>query len=273
MSIGSEAGPERGEVCYPRFPPSVAAHSIPVPIPDRPILLTQCPSCQHQNAPGERFCAVCGVPLHLKPCPACGKVDEAGAKICSSCGADFPSLTPDQFSLADEVSEAPADSAGGQARPEAVESAVHEAPANRAWPLIIVALVAGGIPFLWMYRANMPMPKAWQVQAPAAGGAAISSPAAPLPVPPPASSADPKLQASVAEPVREEPAAAPETGKQGPEPAKAVPPRPPANNARPVAKPVAKVAPAGAAKTPARPCTEALAALGLCEPIAKPTGK
>ncbi len=153
-------------------------------MPDRPILLIQCPSCLHENSPGEHFCAVCGVPLHLKPCPACGKVDEAAAKTCSACGATFPALAQNQYVPADDVRPPPSDSVARASEPSSTPSpvtgpAIPPASANRAWPLIIVALVAGGIPFLWMYRANMPLPKAWQVPGQNAAGSAVAP--APLP--------------------------------------------------------------------------------------------
>jgi hypothetical protein len=267
--------------------------SISSPMPDRPILLIQCPSCQHANTPGERFCAVCGVPLHLKPCPKCGKVDDAAAKTCSACGTPFQTLGPDQYVLA--ADDRPAASGGTARQPDmSTTQPASLAPANRAWPLIIVALAAGGIPFLWMYRANMPLPKAWQAQGQNAAGSAVvpapvqvpaavvpptasavvSATAMPATVLAPAPSNESKDQApggDVAQVVSNETSQA--NDKLGPTAqAKTAPHRSPTVKPKPVAKPIAKPVPAGReAASPPRPCTEALAALDLCGP--KPAGK
>jgi hypothetical protein len=233
-------------------------------MPDRPILLIQCPSCLHANTPGEYFCAACGVPLHLKPCPTCGKVDDAAAKTCSACGAAFPTLAPDQYVLADDVRHS---SPVATARP-ADTPGTPPPLANRAWPLVIVALVAGGIPFLWMYRANMPLPKAWQVQGQNAAGSAVTPAPLPVAVPPAASVAT----SAPAEPTPESKDLSPRGGAApGPaadkaaqaDQAKATQVGPVAANRKPVAKPGTKPVMAGR-PVPPGPCTEGLAALDLC---------
>lgn len=216
------------------------------------MLLSHCPNCQHDNPPGERFCAACGVPLDLKPCPVCGKVDSIKATVCSGCGAHFPPL-PGVLSVEPGAPDKPP-----HAKP--TPSVVTPPPtAMRALPLIIVALAAGGIPLLWLYRNTMPVPKAWQ--------APVSSPATvPTPV--------------LAPPVKQEPVPPPQPVQVAPAPAvEQAAPQP----ARPVAKAAAPVRPAprpaanSADEPPPAPpakaaqgteCTEALAAVGLCDPKA-----
>jgi class 3 adenylate cyclase len=44
-----------------------------------------CPSCDHENRDGRKFCVDCGAALALK-CPACGAAHEAGEKFCGECG-------------------------------------------------------------------------------------------------------------------------------------------------------------------------------------------
>lgn len=88
-------------------------------------------------------------------------------------------------------------------------------------PLIIVAIAAGGIPLLWLYRENIPVPKVWQPQL---YNASQIAPAAPPPSAP--------LVAA----------------ESAPAPAKP-----------------------GATQKPASECTEAVAALGLCN--SKPAKK
>ena len=220
------------------------------------MLLIHCPNCQHDNTPGERFCAKCGVPLDLKPCPQCGKVDQLTARACSGCGAEFPPL------VVAHVDEGIATAAPPPSEPEPLPATPESRPTQGALPLIIVAIVAGGIPLLWMNRAHIPLPKAWQVQGPNATGSAVSPVAPPEAAsPPPAAKADPVAGAA-------EPIAAPL-----PEPARA-PTAAPATKAsarqaaaRPA--PAHSDGPAAARTEAARPCTEALTALGLCNSAAE----
>lgn len=219
------------------------------------MLPTQCSFCQHENAPGARFCAECGSPMHLKVCPnpACGKVSDVGAAVCETCGQAFPPLTSAAAASKDSAAPIPAAEPANET-PAAVKPPTRTA----AWPLIMMAVVAGGIPLLWANRAQLPTPKTWQLNtpdAPTAGAAA--------PTPPPA---------------------APAADVPAPAPAQVAPAPPP----EPVSAAVAsaaqqtdatKVAPGGetppkkskprrkAVKKEAQPtCTEAAAALNLCNP-------
>jgi class 3 adenylate cyclase/tetratricopeptide (TPR) repeat protein len=45
----------------------------------------QCPRCQHDNPPGQRFCGECGARL-AAPCAACGASNPPGQKFCGECG-------------------------------------------------------------------------------------------------------------------------------------------------------------------------------------------
>jgi class 3 adenylate cyclase len=49
-----------------------------------------CPSCQHENREGRRFCGGCGASLALT-CPSCGAADEDGERFCGECGAELRS--------------------------------------------------------------------------------------------------------------------------------------------------------------------------------------
>lgn len=229
------------------------------------MLLSHCPNCQHDNPPGERFCAACGVPLDLKPCPVCGKVDNLKATVCTGCGAHFPALT--SLLGGETNADAPV------SRPP-IPPLVSPPPTTmRALPLIVVALAAGGIPLLWLYRNTMPVPKVWQAQTP---GIEAAAPQVPQIAPPtttvsgqislPANAApqpsivatptqEPAVAVPMAPPVVEKPAA---PVKPASKPAIKTPLAPPAT------KPAAPVAPAAAE------CTEALAAVGLCTPKGEP---
>lgn len=218
------------------------------------MLPTQCSFCQHENTPGARFCADCGSPMHLKVCPnpECGKVSDVGAAVCETCGQTFPALT-----LASPETKDVAAPAGTQE--PGSDSLATEKPAQRtaAWPLIMMAIVAGGIPLLWANRAQLPTPRTWQVDTPDAsrtGGAPAAIPPIPpstAPTPPP-----PAPVNSALTPVHPSSPGAVDSGATSEQ-------QQPATAAAP--KKIVK-APRPQKTESARPCTEATAALGLCDP-------
>lgn len=186
--------------------------------------------------------------MHLKVCPnpACGKVSDVGAAVCETCGQSFPALTPKTVT--------PKDS------PPPPEPAL-EAPATAkssqrmaAWPLIMMAVVAGGIPLLWANRAQLPTPKTWQMgapDAPKAGAAATTPP----PAAPAANVPAPAQSAPTPEPFS---AAATSTAQQSEPAQQATNEETPPKKSKPRKK---------AVKKEAQPtCTEAAAALNLCNP-------
>ena len=218
----------------------------------------QCSFCQHENVPGARFCAECGSPLHLRVCPNpdCGKVSDVNAMRCEHCGTVFPKIALAEPGKPDEIVAPVA---------TAQDNAPAKKPAIAAWPLIIVAIFAGGLPLLWFNRAHLPAPKPWQPDAvkpttepmtpPVAVPSEVKQAPAPTPVmaatvPPPPVAAEPAKPETVAE-----------------EPPQKIEEKPVAK-----AKPKSEVkkirqttAPVATAQSP-RPCTEAVAALGLCDP-------
>ena len=230
---------------------------------------TKCSFCQFDNVPGARFCAECGSPLHLKVCPGCGKVSDVTATTCEHCHAPFPRIDLTPPVTAAEKAAAPPPAAAHKSPPvkvspiPAAPSANEVAPSGgmRAWPLIMVALVAGGLPLLWFNRASLPEPKTF--------------------TPPPVVS--PTLQTPPTQPAAA-PALAPTAAPVNP-PAAVVAPAAAASTAdaavesQPSGKPVAEKAESKAGKkqvTTQRPaqrkpeqtsreCTEAVAALGLCD--------
>jgi hypothetical protein len=232
------------------------------------MLTTECSFCKKKNVPGTRFCAECGSPMHLKVCPNvdCGKVSDAKATVCSSCGQTFPAID-----LVPPGTRAPpaARPDRGPAAPVTQLKRANDKPPINARPLIMVAIVAGGLPLLWANRAYLPLPKTWQ-----------SSPSPSAPVMP-AAPAVPVAPAAIPAPTPTPPSAAiAPPGQAGTPAAEAVAPL--AKEA--VETPAASAEePAAAAKTTSRaekkakprssgnaqesgPCTDAKAALGLCGP-------
>lgn len=202
---------------------------------------TTCSFCQHENRPGARFCAECGSPLHLKVCQECGKVSDVTSLKCESCGVIFPEI--------DMVSPSPSASPAIPATTAPPPQSA--APKNNLWPLIAVAAVAGGLPFLWIYRNDLPMPKTWQSRAETSAIANVPSststkpPAQPVPI-----ASDPQ-ETSGGPPVATVAGTEPDPAGRS---KRRISNRTPASTKR--------VTPV----EPSRPCTEAVAALGLCDP-------
>jgi class 3 adenylate cyclase/tetratricopeptide (TPR) repeat protein len=67
-------------------------------------MIMECPTCQHGNREGRRFCSKCGAPL-AAACLACGFTNEPGDEFCGGCGTRLgasPSpeakpVTPDTY--------------------------------------------------------------------------------------------------------------------------------------------------------------------------------
>jgi hypothetical protein len=226
-----------------------------------------CPYCKFKNTPGARFCAECGAPLHLRPCPKCGKVDDVTAKTCGSCGSVMPPLALAEYG----ASPAGAEESASVPPPAAVvqpPAADDKQIQIRPLPLILVAIFAGGLPLAWMNRAHLPLPKAWQIGGSNAAGSAVAPPEAPTPPapavavpPPPPPVAAPTV---VPEPVVETPAVAPEKKDVVAKSKPAAKPAAEREQRRPPKEAADKAAPAASAAP--RPCTEGVAALGLCDP-------
>ena len=69
----------------------------------------ECPSCQHENREGRRFCVECGVALPAV-CPACGYTIDSGDKFCGGCGktlSNAPDSGPDRASDLEAVQPPP----------------------------------------------------------------------------------------------------------------------------------------------------------------------
>ena len=245
---------------------------------------TKCSFCQFDNVPGARFCAECGSPLHLKVCPGCGKVSDVTAQTCEHCRAPFPriELAPVQSAAQPAPAPAPQQASPPTAAPVR-QTAIPQAPSPnevapaagmRAWPLIMVALVAGGLPLLWFNRASLPEPKTFTP--PPVGAPTISLPPSAPAVQPPVqqpsgSSASSQVAAPATQPVPTAQAGPPSdtpvsAGQPGATatlaPAQRTPPKAkaPERVLRPSPAPAKKVEPQ------VRECTEAVAAVGLCDP-------
>jgi hypothetical protein len=250
-------GQPPASICYPFCPSRSDRHNS--------MFAVQCSFCQHENIPGARFCAECGSPLHLRVCPNsnCGKVSDVNARQCEHCGTFFPEIPLADAALPTKAAPAAAPSPPVTETKQGVS----------ALPLIIVAIVAGGLPLLWFNRSHLPAPKNWQPEP--VGSASL--PAQPIPITVLPSAPQP-APAAVLPPLQVAPPAEPDVEK-------AVPDRSTAEKAALEAEAQAKIEREKAAKAKAareakerkareataateaqRPCTEAIAAVGLCDP-------
>ena len=204
--------------------------------------------------------------MHLKVCPnpRCGKVSEVSAAVCESCGEAFPKIA--LVSAGTASTEAPA---GSQAQGNAPTTAGENKPRMPAWPLVMMAFVAGGLPLLWANRAQLPTPKTWQVSTPDASKASGAPQPSSSQTPPPTESA--QTPAAAAAPVPPTPAQA--TAPSEVDSRRPAPDADTADDAKSRAHQQATGEPAKRTvrkspkkKEPPRPCTEAVAALGLCDP-------
>lgn len=223
--------------------------------------LRKCPYCEHPNSADAKFCVACGAIMHLAPCPHCGAVNDLSAKQCYRCHGELPG--PDALEIPGE-SPPPVTSAPVSAPPAAPSS---------GRPSLIVVLVialtfASAAFFAYRQKSAISTPTA-ATPAPAADEGAKAGKITKA-VETPAPTAAVINGATIA--TRPAPDAASPTVAAEPATQPARQPR--ERGAR--ARREAEAAAAQAAATPApsnpatrTPCTEAVAALGLCKPDAK----
>ena len=209
------------------------------------VSLTRCQYCEHGNPGDSKYCNNCGATLTLAPCPHCGAVNQVTALACYQCRGALPaSLT---------AALVPASSATEIAPP----SSRRNARTLFAGAAVLAAVAAFG------YIAYFPGP---QVDVPAPTAASIDAGGRSGTVGPGAIGQD--GASVVAKPAPDPGVDLTVVAKPPPEPpsvAAAV--RAPANQRRagrqPVEFPDAAKA-TGPGQPRAGPCTEAVAALGLC---------
>lgn len=226
-----------------------------------------CPFCQHQNKSGTRFCSNCGCSIHLTICPnpECGKISEVGAAKCAHCGQPFPNAGDS----AEEPTGA-ATSTGHQKGDGESATAVLEKTRTAAWPLIMMAIVAGGLPLLWANRALLPTPDPWKTgTSDATKPAQVVPPTIPLKTVPTSPALAP--QTIPTNPVADPPPAGtkPASDAGSSKRSSATTSTRSATKAGKNPTPKAGNTAKKGAKTPASekppPCTEATVALGLCD--------
>ena len=255
--------------------------------------LTLCQYCEHANPADAKFCAGCGAPLHLIPCPLCGAVNQKTSKTCYQCHGELREST--EILLAGAPASA-SEEAAGDAKSAAMPSPyISQPPATQRQPIVVVGIIlvafAAAAYFAYQQRdmvysnapAAVPGTATVPVKTPgpspvnsSAGAINKASPAvkpaenaAPVPVAPSkdVTTAD-AVRAGEPKPSKVDDAAD-RTAPSNPLPAAASRTARRRAQAEPAVSPeVAVRASSGLEKQAPRigPCTEGLAALGLCTP-------
>lgn len=233
--------------------------------------LNQCPYCDHVSPANSKFCNECGAALHLKPCQHCGAVNDVTlTSVCARCNgalnegtavalveAAQPQMSPERPT---EMPMTAVDSLPWQeARP-----ALAARPSPPLRLLLIAALALGGLG-LYAFQ-HKPAPPSPSAVPPAPAPAAVEAKAAEL-------TASAIAAAPVAVPARiDEPAQAVASTAAVTAVVAAEPPAQgrPAVATRPATRPPRTSPAQGSNVEPPPPnigpCTDAVAALGLCTP-------
>jgi len=69
----------------------------------------ECPFCDHANPAASKFCNACGGPLYLSVCPHCNALNDSKATACYKCAAALPVTERHALAVHSSASEATAD--------------------------------------------------------------------------------------------------------------------------------------------------------------------
>lgn len=241
--------------------------------------LNQCPYCDHVSPANSKFCNECGAALHLKPCQHCGAVNDVTlTNVCARCNG---ALNEGSAVALVEAAQPPIST---ERQTEMPMTAVDSLPWQEARPtlaarpspplrlLLIAALALGGLGlYAFQHKPAPPKPSA---VSPAPAPAAVEAKAAELTTPAIAA-APAAVSARIVEPAEAEASAALVTAVGTADVTAAVAAEPPAQGRpavlpRPAARPPRTSPARGSNVEPPPPnigpCTDAVAALGLCTP-------
>ena len=59
-----------------------------------PAISLLCPSCDHVNPEGSRFCNRCGMPVAFRECAFCHAINDGAARLCYKCGNSLLTTPP-----------------------------------------------------------------------------------------------------------------------------------------------------------------------------------
>lgn len=115
---------------------SLRREDAPAASNDVPGQSVSCPSCDHANPAGSRYCNQCGMPVHFEACGRCEAINLRGAALCHKCGCSLP--------WSGDRNPAAAASAAGETLPSETPDIADPAPRRRQAGTR-VALIALGL--------------------------------------------------------------------------------------------------------------------------------
>ena len=127
-------------------------------MPDRtPAIPLLCPSCDHVNPEGSKFCNQCGMPVDFWECAFCQAINDGAAKLCYKCGSSLwvtPPLVSVRKALPEQIPEASV-VAAVEAGP--ATATVRRRRTGMSFAVVGVFLAALGIPAYIAYQDTEPM--------------------------------------------------------------------------------------------------------------------
>jgi Double zinc ribbon len=210
--------------------------------------LSRCLACQHENKIGERLCEACGSSLNLKLCAACEAVNGDAAVTCYSCGAALGGA------------------AGSEVKAEGTLAVAKARRLRARWALSLAALLALTV-LTYQYFSQPGETAVAQSKESEGASARVAAPLSSASAPLSSGSAplrDVALDAAT-------PAAAGQSAGVASTPkasrahVRVTHTRPAEPGASAASPPPALPAPAARERAPAAQCSEAVAALALCE--------
>lgn len=122
-----------------------------------PAISFPCPSCDHVNPEGSKFCNRCGMPVDFRECAFCQAINDGAAKLCYKCGNSLlmtPPLVSASEALPEQIPEASMFVAV-EAGPATVT--VRRRRTGMAFAVVGVCLAALAIPTYIAYQDREPM--------------------------------------------------------------------------------------------------------------------
>ena len=264
--------------------------------------ITQCPYCDHVSLPGSKFCGECGAALHLLPCPQCGAVNDITVNTaCYRCHGELRKGASAALSTLPVPTPAVPETKSVSPKPDAIIELIAEPPARSRPHALVVGVVlvafAAATYFAYRQRSMLEVREPVRVEAPpparaasnadkifdgktdtnAFSGTIVKTPAERPPAERPPAATPSVATAAPAQKNNSAKGAAAvpveliatkpgvETGRESAAPSKTPPATTRSISAR--AGPQGETASGLEKRAPAiGPCTEAVAALGLCTP-------
>ena len=139
--------------------------------------ITQCPYCDHVSPPGSKFCGECGAALHLMPCPHCGAVNDITVNTaCYRCHGELRKVAPAALTTVAAPTPAATQIEPASPQPDAIIELIAGPPARHrphalVVGIVLVAFIAAAY-FAYRQRSTLDVREPARVEMPPASRAA-----------------------------------------------------------------------------------------------------